>query len=106
MAFDIEKINRQVRNYALDVKQLMPIDKAVLFGSFAKGNATEFSDVDICFFLKDFNGKKRVELITELLGLGSKYPEVAFEPLVFSSSEIENGNPLINEILSEGIELF
>ncbi|MCL1992965.1 MAG: nucleotidyltransferase domain-containing protein [Spirochaetes bacterium] len=53
----------------------MPIDKAFLFGSHAKGNATELSDVDICFFLKDYNGKQRVELITELLGIGGKYPQ-------------------------------
>ena len=40
---------------AVDIKQVMPVDKAILFGSYAKGYATELSDVDICFFLKDYN---------------------------------------------------
>ena len=106
MAVDIEKMNQKARSYALDVKQVMPVDKAILFGSYAKGYATELSDVDICFFLKDYNGKQRVDVITELLGIGSKYPDVAFEPLVFESAEIQNNNPFIREILAEGIELL
>ena len=106
MAVDIEKMNQKARNFALDVKQVMPVDKAILFGSYAKGYATELSDVDICFFLKDYNGKQRVEVITELLGLGSKYPDVAFEPLVFESAEIQNDNPFIRTILAEGIDLL
>jgi hypothetical protein len=58
------------------------------------------------FFLKDYNGKQRVEVITKLLGMGSKYPDVAFEPLVFESSEIQNDNPFVRTILAEGIELL
>ena len=105
MAKDIKEMSQIARLFAEDVKQVMPIDKAVLFGSYAKNYATESSDVDICFFVKNYNGKQRVELITELLGIGGKYPDVAFEPLVFESSELQNNNPFVNEILSTGIEL-
>jgi predicted nucleotidyltransferase len=38
------------KNYADDMRHVVPVDRAVLFGSFSKGNATEYSDVDICFF--------------------------------------------------------
>jgi hypothetical protein len=38
--------------------------------------------------------------------LGGKYPDVAFEPLVFESAEMQNGNPFVREILAEGIELL
>ena len=106
MAVDIKKISEKAHSFALDVKQVMPVEKAILFGSYAKGYATELSDVDICFFLKDYNGKQRVEIITELLGLGGKYPDVAFEPLVFESKEIQNGNPFVRDILAQGIELL
>ena len=83
----------------------MPVEKAVLFGSYARGYATELSDVDICFFLRDYNGKQRVEIITELLGLSGKYPNAAIEPMVFESAEMQNGNPFVREILATGKEL-
>ena len=106
MAFDVEKINRIARLFVADAKQVMPIDKAFLFGSHTKGYATELSDVDICFFLKDYNGKQRVELITELLSIGGKYSDIPFEPLVFETSEIERGNPFVQEIIATGVELI
>ena len=106
MAVDIKEMNQKVRCFAEDVKQVMPVDKAILFGSYAKGYATEMSDVDVCFFLKDYNGKSRVDIIAELLGLGRKYPDVPFEPLVFETAEIQNGNPFVQGILAEGIDLL
>jgi predicted nucleotidyltransferase len=105
MAVDIKEISQMARNFAEDVKQVMPVEKAILFGSHARGYATELSDIDICFFLKDYNGKQRVEIITELLDLGGKYPDAAFEPLVFRSVEIQADNPFVREILATGIEL-
>jgi len=86
--------------------KIMYVEKAILLGSYAKGYATELSDVDICFFLKDYNGKDPVKIIAELLNMGGKYPDVPFEPLVFESAEIQRGNPFVREILAEGIELL
>ena len=106
MAVDVKEMSRIARLFAEDVKQVMPIDKAVLFGSYAKGYAKESSDVDICFFLKGYEGKQRVEIIAELLSMGGKYPDIAFEPLVFESLELQNGNPFVREIVSTGIDLL
>jgi predicted nucleotidyltransferase len=68
MAVDIETIGREARRYASEVSRELPVEKALLFGSCAKGCATETSDVDIYFFLRDYGGKQRVEIITKLLG--------------------------------------
>jgi predicted nucleotidyltransferase len=106
MAFNTETINSAARSYALDVSRKLPVDRAVLFGSWAKGYATELSDVDVCFFLKDYNGKQRVEIIADLLGMGRKYRDIPFEPLVFETAEIENNNPFVREVLATGIELL
>ncbi|MDR1388930.1 MAG: nucleotidyltransferase domain-containing protein [Treponema sp.] len=83
----------------------MPVSKAVLFGSYSKGTATELSDIDICFFLDSFNGKRRIDIIIELLGMAGKYRGVFFEPIAFPVSEIERDNPFVREILAWGIEL-
>jgi predicted nucleotidyltransferase len=105
MASNIETITALAKNYANDVKNSMPVNKVVLFGSYAKGTAHELSDIDICFFFDSFNGKGRIDIIIELLGMAGKYKGVFFEPIAFPVSEIERGNPFVREILATGIEL-
>ncbi|MDR3123039.1 MAG: nucleotidyltransferase domain-containing protein [Treponema sp.] len=103
MASNIETVT--ARNYANDVRRSLPVTKVVLFDSYSKGTADELSDIDICFFLDSFNGKSRIDIITELLGVAGKYKGVFFEPIAFPVSEIERGNPFVQEILATGIEL-
>ena len=107
MAVDIEAINRIAREYVADVSRELPVEKAVLFGSHVNKTATELSDVDICFFMKSYNGKRKVDLVAQILGIGGeKYCRIGFEPIVFETSEIERGNPFVREILETGVELF
>jgi predicted nucleotidyltransferase len=105
MAVDFETVNSVAKNYADDVRRVMPVDRAVLYGSYAKGDATENSDVDICFFLGSFGDRRRVEIIAELLGLTDKYSDVFIEPIAFPVSEIQNDNPFVKEILRTGREI-
>ena len=105
MAVNIETVSAKARIYAAKVRSVMPVSKAYLFGSYAKGAATEQSDVDICFFLDSFGGKRRVDIIKELLKLTDGYDDVGFEPLALPSSELSNGNPFALEIVSTGVEI-
>ena len=50
MASYFETVNETISDYVADVKRAVPIDRVFLFGSLAKGTATEHSDVDVCFF--------------------------------------------------------
>ena len=105
MAADFEAIRLAAKNLADDARKEMPVDRAFLYGSYAKGTATELSDVDVCFFLRDYGGQARVDMIIHLLNLGGKYPDIFFEPIVFRTSEIERGNPFVKEILRTGQEI-
>ena len=105
MVADLEAIKGLAKEYAETVRRVLPVDKAILYGSYAKGTATPESDVDVCFFLSDFNGKRRADIIGELLGLCGRYKGAYFEPNAFPTSEIERGNPFVREILLNGIEL-
>jgi len=106
MAVNFEAVSKIAGDYAVEVSRELPVDKALLFGSYAKGKADEQSDVDICFFLKSYSGKRRVDLLTQILGIGGKkYQGTFFEPIVFETSEIQNDNPFIREILATGKEL-
>ena len=50
---DIEKVKKQI------VEALRPLnpEKIILFGSYAYGNPTEDSDLDICVVEKDYSSK-------------------------------------------------
>ncbi|MCL1893002.1 MAG: nucleotidyltransferase domain-containing protein [Holophagaceae bacterium] len=106
MAIDIETIHQTAISYAKKVSQTMPVDKAVIFGSYAKGNPSRTSDVDICFFLKDYKGKKQLDILTELILLTQDYKGIYFEPLVFETSELDNNNPFVKEIIKTGKNLL
>ena len=61
---NIEEVKSQI------VKALMPLEpeKIILFGSFAYGNPTEDSDLDICIIEKEYDNKwKEKKKIRDLL---------------------------------------
>jgi predicted nucleotidyltransferase len=105
MAVDYETIIQISKNYANDVKKVLPVNKVVLFGSHAKRNATELSDVDICFFLDSYKGKNRVTILEKLLSLTHEH-DAYFEPIVFTTSDLYDDNPFVKEILSTGIDIL
>jgi predicted nucleotidyltransferase len=105
MAVDFEAVTQLCRQYADDVRRVMPVDKVMLFGSYAKGTADAQSDIDICFFLDNYGGKRRLDIIVDLLGLSHPY-DGFFEPLAFETSELENDNPFVKEILRTGREIL
>ena len=105
MAVDFDAIRGLAKEYAENVKRVLPVDKVILYGSYAKGTASSLSDVDICFFLSDFDGKRRIDIIGELLRLCGRYKGAYFEPNVFPTTEIGRGNPFVKEIIETGIEI-
>jgi len=105
MAFSAETVNQILTSYVADVKNVFPVEKAYLYGSFAKGTQTEYSDVDVCFFLPTFGSKRSVDIVIALLTIAGQYPDLDIEPRVFQTSEIDRGNPFVKEILRTGYEI-
>jgi predicted nucleotidyltransferase len=105
MAFDNETIRQTVDNYVSDVKNAMPIDYAFLYGSHAKGTSTEQSDIDICFFSSSFESIPSIDIMRKLFRLTRKYKGIDIEPRGYPTSELENDNPFIKEILRTGYEV-
>lgn len=60
---DIEEVKSQI------IKALMPQnpEKIILFGSYAYGNPTEDSDLDICIVEKEYDNKWNEKKIRDLL---------------------------------------
>lgn len=51
----IQTIQPKIKKYLLNVQKHIKIRKALLFGSFAEGKATETSDIDLIILSDDFN---------------------------------------------------
>lgn len=91
-----------VQRYAQVVHAKYQDSKIVLFGSYAKGNYNENSDIDIAIIMKDYHNllDMQLELMRLRRGIDSR-----IEPHPFRASEFEPSNPLVREIMQYGQEI-
>lgn len=85
-------------------KDGLKIEKAIVFGSFAKGRQTKQSDIDLCVVSPDFRDAlkaaqflwKKRNIVETMAGL---------EPIGFSRKSFQEGGGLIEEIKATGVDL-
>lgn len=83
----------------------VPLDRVILFGSQALGNAHKESDVDVALVSRVFNGfgfedRKHFSKIN----IQNAFMEI--ETKTFGTDYFEKGDPFITEILKTGIEIY
>lgn len=88
--------------YANAVKSKYDYIRIILFGSYAKGNFNEDSDIDIAVILKDYNNLMDIQL--DLMRLRRKI-DSRIEPHPFRENEFDLSNPIVSEILKYGQEI-
>jgi len=99
-----DKVIKTIENYISLLKENnIPINNLYLYGSYAKGNFKEYSDIDIALISEIFEGKrildrKKIRKIT--LSLSSEIEVIPFNPKDFT-----NENPFAKEILETGIKI-
>lgn len=76
--------------------------RVFLFGSYAKGNFNEDSDIDIAVVFKDYSNSMDMQL--ELMRLRRKI-DSRIEPHPFRESDFDLSNPIVNEIIKYGKEI-
>jgi uncharacterized protein len=77
--------------------------EAYLFGSFAKGNQHDDSDIDIAIVLKD-NVNHTFDTDVQLMVI-RKGEETIIEPHAFTKVEFDYKIPIVNQILKYGIKI-
>ncbi|MDR1086519.1 MAG: nucleotidyltransferase domain-containing protein [Deltaproteobacteria bacterium] len=102
----IEIVTAAVRKYADEVRLAFSVVKVYLFGSWAKGTASNRSDVDVCFFLESFNGRSKINVLTDISKLTWNYYWVGIEPHAFEAANLSCGHPFVREILRTGTEIW
>ena len=93
----LEQFLRMVKE--ADIK----VEKAILFGSYTKGNANEWSDIDVAIFSSDFSGIPFYDnkmLIPFLIKNDSRIEVHPFRP-----EDLTEDNLFIQEIIKSGIEI-
>ena len=93
-----------IEDYLTELSKIIPIQKAILFGSYAKGTTHRYSDVDIAIFSDYFKGMSRVDGIHFLLLSAMDY-DMDIEPQSFTMDDYYEPVGLVEEILKTGIEL-
>ncbi|TCL74130.1 nucleotidyltransferase [Hydrogenispora ethanolica] len=100
-----ENINLAIREYVSELSKEIPVQKAVLFGSYARGNYDRDSDVDLAIFSDYFAGSSRIEGIKFLLARARKYNHYDFQPIPFTYQDYIEREGFVAEVLKEGVEI-
>lgn len=104
-----EIINKNIKRTAKKFRNVLekkgiPVERLIIFGSYAKGTARPGSDIDICVVSPKF-GKDSIEELQFLLKQRRKV-DSRIEPIPISSLEYrETSSPLIFEIKKFGKEI-
>jgi uncharacterized protein len=85
-------------------KNYKGIEKAILFGSYAKNKERQESDIDIALIFNTLKDEDKFDLQIQLMVLASQI-DTRIEPHPISKEDFYSNNPFINEIIRTGIEI-
>jgi predicted nucleotidyltransferase len=100
-----DKIKKIVKTYIdLIARNNIKIDKVYLFGSYARGNAGDDSDIDVAIISKDFSGDRFIDrrLVVPL----RRKIDRRLEPIPYRPENFKENDPLVVEIIRNGIEIL
>jgi predicted nucleotidyltransferase len=92
------------RRFVEFLKKNYSLHSVYLYGSYAKGNFDEESDIDIAVVADDFTGDI-VEDIFKLMKL-RRQVDNRIEPHPFSLKDFNKENPMAKEIIETGIKIM
>lgn len=99
-----KKVEKEIKDYVEVLKKdNLPINKVILFGSYAKGTQHEWSDIDLCVISPKF--KNAWKALGYLWQKRIKDTGLTIEPMGFSPKDFEDEDSLIHEIKKTGIEI-
>lgn len=94
-----------VKSFAEEVKkQGVQLRAVYLFGSYARGEQREWSDIDVALVADEFIGVG-FEDIKRFVDVTIQKPYLLIEPHTFNTGDFEKGNPFVDEIRRTGIAI-
>jgi len=100
-------IKRIIRNYIRHLESDIKVQKVILFGSHARGQAHEWSDIDLAVISDDLIGLDQLQRI-EVLSPSRRGCDTSIEPLGFTMREYKTASHLtfLGEIKRTGKVIF
>lgn len=103
-----QEIYERLRKISERLKEKYGAEKVILYGSYARGEETEDSDVDL-LVIAPTNERLFERMATVLEVVHDLYNGLPLSPIVLTSEELEGrlklGDQFIQEMLEKGIEL-
>jgi len=103
-----QEINERLKKISERLKKEYQAEKVILYGSYAKGQSTRDSDVDL-FIVAPTKERFYERMASVLCLLRDLYQGIPFSPIVLTPAELKKrvdiGDQFINEILTKGISL-
>lgn len=100
-----DKVSSIIERFLEELKKNnINIEQAVLFGSYAQGTFTTWSDIDIALVSSDFEGdrfKDRNKIRRIKLEISSD-----LEPIPYPPNEFTPADPFVKQILKTGINVM
>lgn len=98
--FDKEELIRKLKEKLRDLAMELPLSFVALFGSYAKGNYTVASDVDLLIVYGGEERKDAFVTVKRTLDIP------LLEPHVYTEDEYEKLKEVIGRMIAKGIVLF
>jgi uncharacterized protein len=79
------------------------VQKAILYGSYAKGNYNEWSDIDLALVSEDFIGNRIIDkerMIKSIVDINTSISPLPFRPEDFDESDL-----FVKEIIKTGVRI-
>lgn len=89
---------------ALDARFPGRVERVCLFGSWARGDASETSDIDIAAVIRGLTDSEWREALAIAAEVETSV-EAAFSPFVVSSERLEDLRGIAHELATEGVDL-
>jgi uncharacterized protein len=100
-----QRIDNSIKKFiSIIEKKNIGLNKAFLFGSYAKNNQHAESDIDIALILDHLDDANKFDLQVQLMILASQF-DTRIEPHPLSKQDFQSNNPFALEIKSTGIEI-
>ncbi len=98
------QVINSIKRFKESIKSGLNVKKVILFGSYARGNYTDNSDIDVCIIAENISNNYLVmlQIAPKVIGI-----DVRIEPVVFSDKEFNELNVygLLKEVKDYGIEV-
>ncbi len=111
MVYKKSEIENIVLSLVKELKGLIPVERAILFGSYAYGKPNKASDIDIAVISPKFNKMsdvKRIMLLSDCARRVKTPHIIDIDPIGFTKEELEQSDyfELGGEIQEKGVTIY